>query len=74
MWICVYLNQGKGNTKLVERKEGNKLNTPKKNKTYYMELEVIELLKQYNIKTGIKQSEAVNRIVKEYLTKELLVK
>jgi len=39
-----------------------------------MELEVIELLKQYNIKTGIKQSEAVNRIVKEYLSKELLVK
>lgn len=74
MWICVYLNQGKGNTKLVERKEGSKLNTPKKNKTYYMELEVIELLKQYNIKTGIKQSEAVNRIVKEYLSKELLVK
>ena len=46
----------------------------KKNKTYYMELEVIELLKEYNKRTGIKQSEAVNRGMKEYLKKELLIR
>lgn len=45
----------------------------KKNKTYYMELEVIELLKMYKEKTGIKQSEAVNRGMKEYLKKALLI-
>ncbi|AKU43377.1 hypothetical protein CPT_Silence40 [Bacillus phage Silence] len=43
----------------------------KKNKTYYMELTNIEKLTLYKKQTGVKQSETVNRALKEFFEKHL---